>query len=274
MKRGLIILVFLLSWLDVLHAQFAPHLKETVYMYRNNSSLSVGVTGGVTVNNMVYSAVTKSTMRPAYTPAFGFAMEWNTLRRFSVGMDLSYTQRVIKKSYSSEFQTGFSSSAYALVNYDMSLTALELRFPITCWFGYRDNMRPYLFMAPRLSYWIKGDFKWMRSYSDGSFSPSVYELKLTDAMITPLDVSAVAGVGFGTRFLVGRTRFFVKFELSYGVSLLSDFSWKEKNGTVNVLGWGDLEHEALGSRHLQNLEARLMILLPLRKFLKDACVLH
>lgn len=274
MKRGLVLIALMLSLLDVLHAQFTRPLKETVHMYRNNSSLSVGVMGGVTVNDMVYSAVVKSTSQPSVTPTFGFAMEWNTLRRVSVGMDLSYAQRAIKKSYSSEFQTGFSSSAFALVNFDMSLTALELRLPITYWFGYHDAMRPYLFVAPRFGFWFNGDFKWMRTYSDGSFPPAEYELELTNAMITPMDVSAVAGVGFGARFLLGHTRFFVKFELSYGFSVLSDFSPKEVSATVNVQGWGDLAHERLGQRHLQNLEARLIVLLPLRKHLKDACVLH
>ena len=99
----------------------------------------------------------------------------------------------------------------------------------------------------------------------------VYETELTKATAKPFDVSAVAGVGLCSRFLVSRTQFFVKFDLSYGISVLSNFSQHEVNEDVTFHGWGDIDHETLGKRYLQNVEARLTLLMPLRKSLKDAC---
>ena len=99
----------------------------------------------------------------------------------------------------------------------------------------------------------------------------VYETALTKATIQPFDVSAVAGVGLCGRVMINRTQFFVKLDVSYGVSVLSNFSQHEVNEDVEFQGWGDIEHETLGNRYLQNAEARLTLLMPLRKRLKDAC---
>ena len=50
-----------------------------------------------------------------------------------------------------------------------------------------------------------------------------------------------------------------------------NFSKQEVDESIPFQGWGDIEHETLGQRRLQNVEARLTLLLPLRKSLKDAC---
>ncbi len=71
--------------------------------------------------------------------------------------------------------------------------------------------------------------------------------------------------------MLNRTQLFVKFDLSYGLSILSDFSQHEVNEDVEFQGWGDIEHETLGQRRLQDVEARLTVLLPFRNHLKDAC---
>ena len=206
------------------------------------------------------------------------------MRLFSVGMDLSYARRGTNESYDAEFLTSFSATTHSQVDYTMKLNAIELRVPIMCYFGFGDFFRPYLFVAPRLDLWMDGNLRWERSYENGFDKPKVYETELTDATIAPLDVSAMAGLGFCTRFVWGRTRYYLKCEFSYGVSLMSNFSSKEvkaenqaDQGTIIsspiVQGWGDLVHEDLGQRYLQNVEARLTMLIPLRKHLKDACSL-
>jgi len=81
----------------------------------------------------------------------------------------------------------------------------------------------------------------------------------------------VAGLGFCSRIKVNRAQFFVKFDLSYGIGLLNNFSQHEIDGDVLFQGWGDIEHETLGKRRFHNVEARLTLLIPLRKPLKDAC---
>ena len=271
MRKCVFILVFSLFSVVSLHAQFARPLKNWNYLCRNTSSLSVGVTGSFAANDMVYSAVTKSKLTPYLAPTFGLAAEWNTMQRVSIGLDASYAMRGTNEVFATEFLTSYSSTTFARVNYTMAMNGIEVRIPISYYLGYGENVRPYLFVAPRFDLWLNGNAKWERTYDNNSYQPVVYETELTDATNMPYDISAMAGVGLCGRVLIKKIQFFVKLDVSYGISLLSNFSQHEVNEDVEFQGWGDIEHETLGKRYLQNAEARLTLLMPLRKHLKDAC---
>ena len=193
------------------------------------------------------------------------------MQRFSVGLDASYAMRGTNEVFATEFLTSYSTTTFARVNYAMTMNGVEIKVPFTYYLGYDESLRPYLFVAPRFDLWLNGHLQWERTYDDESYQPVVYESELTDATTTPFDVSAVAGVGLCSRFMVGRTQFFVKLDLSYGISVLNNFAQKEVDETVTFQGWGDIEHETLGKRFLQNAEARLTLLVPLRKPLKGSC---
>lgn len=271
MKKRLILLLFGVLSVVSLHAQFAKPLKNRNYLCRNTSSLSVGVTGSFAANDLMYTAVSKSILTPYLAPTFGLAVEWNTMHRISVGLDASYAMRGANEVFATEFLTNYSTSTLARVHYTMTMNGVEARLPITYYIGYGESIRPYFYVAPRFTLWLNGNVRWERTYDNESYDPVVFESELNNATIAPYDLSAVAGVGLCSRVLVKRTQFFVKFDLSYGMSVLNNFSQHEVAEDVEFQGWGDLEHETLGSRYLQNVEARLTLLIPLRKPLKDAC---
>lgn len=271
MKKFVFTCVICLLSVTSLQAQFAKPLKNRSFLCRNTSSLSIGLTGTYAANDMAYSAVSKTILNPYLAPTFGLAAEWKTMQRFSVGLDVAYAMRGTNEVFATEFLTSYGSSTFARVNYTMRMNGVEARIPIAYYFGYGEAMRPYLYVAPRFDLWLGGDLGWERTYDDESYPPLVYESELTDATIMPYDVSAVAGVGLCQRFMVGHLQFFMKLDLSYGISVLSNFSKHEVDQDVPFYGWGDIEHETLGKRYLQNVEARLTLLMPLRKPLKDAC---
>lgn len=271
MKKCVFILLFCLLSMASLNAQFAKPLKNRNYLCYNTSGLSIGVTGSFAANDMVYTAVEKSILSPYYSPTFGLVVEWKTMHRFSVGLDASYAMRGTNEVFATEFLTSYSTTNYARVNYAMTMNGVEFRMPLTYYLGYDENTRPYLYVAPRFDLWLDGNLRWERAYDDESYSPVVYETELTDATIMPYDLGAVAGLGLCQRIMVGHVQFFMKFDVSYGISVLSNFSQREVNEDIPFHGWGDIEHETLGKRYLQNVEARMTLLVPLRKPLKGAC---
>ena len=271
MKKRLILLLFGVLLVVSLRAQFARPLKSRNYICRNTGLLSVGVTGSFAANDMIYSAVSKSILTPYLAPTFGLAAEWNAMHRLSVGLNASYAMRGANEVFVTELLTSYTTSTFTRVHYSMAMNGVEVRVPVTYYVGYDEYIRPYLYVAPRFTLWLNGNVKWERTYDDGSFSPVVYESELNSATIAPYDLSAVAGMGLCSRILVSRTQLLVKLDLSYGISAMNTFSQHEVNEDVVFQGWGDIEHEALGVRFLQNVEARLTLLVPLRKSLKDAC---
>lgn len=266
-------LILMLLWLSAasLQAQFAKPLKSKEIECLNKSPFSLGVTGSFAANDMLYSAVDKSKLSPYYAPTVGLAFEWNTMRNFSVGLDASYAMRGTHEVFATEFLTSYTTTAFARVHYTAALNGVEIRVPVTLYLGADETFQPYVYVAPRFDLWLNGSLRWKRTYDDESYAPLAYESELNDATMAPYEIGAVAGVGLCSRVLIKRFQFFVKFDLSYGISVLSDFSKHEVNEDVVFQGWGDIGHETLGQRRLQDLEARLTLLVPFGKHLKDAC---
>lgn len=286
MKKCCILIILALMAVVPLEAQFAKPLKNKKVGEGNGVvPWSLGITGAYGWNDMIYSATDKVNAVGYHAPNFGLAVEYNSFDGLAVGLDVSYAMRGTRKETTSTFLTDYSNIASAHVNYEMTLRAIEARVPVTLYFGYNNTWKPYVYLAPRVSVWLGDSIRWERTYDNDSYAPLVYKSAVNKDNITPYDISAVAGLGLCYRAMVGSTPFFVKLDVGYGISVLSNFSQKEVNA-ANVAhgesaeiaqdpfafhGWGDIEHEELGKRRLQNVEARLTFLIPLRKNLKDAC---
>ena len=268
MKRCLMLLLIGLLAVLTVQAQFAKPLKK-----KNDSkrTFCIGITGNYSANDMIYNAVSISAIHPFLAPSFGLVAEWNTMQGFSIGMDISYVIRGDNETFVSEFLTSYSTTTFARIDYCMSLNGIELRVPMTCYFGGEEFLKPYVYVAPRFSFWTGGHSRWERVYDDGSFSPMVFESEVTDAMVSPLDFSVMAGLGLCSRLKMGRRALFCKLDLGYGISMMSNFSQGEVNEEVAFYGWGDIGHEELGKRYLHNIEARLALMVPLQKPVDDAC---
>ena len=169
MKKFIFILAFGLLSVVSMQAQFAKPLKNRNFVCRNTGSLSMGLTGSFAANDMWYSAVGKSILTPYLAPTCGVALEWKTMQRIAVGLDVSYAMRGTKEAFATEFMTSYSSTTFARVNYVMTLNGIEIRIPVSCYLGYGENVRPYLFVAPRFDLWLNGNARWERTYDDNSY---------------------------------------------------------------------------------------------------------
>lgn len=268
MKKRLLLLLFGLLAFSTVQAQFAKPLKKNT---AQKKVFSMGLTGSFAANDMVYSAVTKSPMVPLFAPSFGLVAEWNTMCRFSVGADVSYVIRGDKVAFATEFLTSYSTTTFARVDYGISLEGIELRVPFVWYFGDGALLKPYVYVAPRVGLWMGGRYSWERTYDNDYFAPLIFEGDITRAMMRPFDLGAIAGIGFCSRLKTRQMHLFVKFDLGYGVNATNSFSQGEIDEMVMFQGWGDIGQEKLGQRHLQNVEARLTLLVPFQKPAADAC---
>jgi len=280
MKKFNIIIALCLMAVLPLQAQFAKPLKSRSINASNSSFISVGITGSFAANDMIYTAMHKGEFQVYLGPTAGIAVEYNTMKNLGIGLDVSYVMRGTKEATSSTFLSSYTTMTTARVNYEMSLKGIEARIPVTLYLGSDETVKPYVYLAPRVSLWLGDSIRWKRTYDDASYAPVVYTHAVDKGTMNPYDISVVAGLGVCSRIMLGQMPLFLKFDLNYGISVLSNFS-KEEIAAANegsegfvFYGFGDVEHEELGRRHLQNAEARLTILIPIKKRLKDACAFN
>ena len=271
MKRFFFVLIFSILSVVSLQAQFAKPLKNRKVTCNNKSPFSIGITGSFAANDMLYSAVGDAKLSPYLAPTVGLAFEWNTMKIVSVGLDASYAMRGTNEVFATEFLTSFTTTTFSRVRYTIAMNGVEIRLPVTLYFGADETVQPYFYVAPRFNLWLNGNLHWERTYDDDSYAPLVYESELNNATMVPYEIGAVAGLGLCSRILIQRTQLFLKFDLSYGIDVLNSFSQHEVNEDIAFHGWGDIAHETLGQRRLQDLEARLTLLIPFGKHMKDAC---
>lgn len=271
MKRFFFVLIFSILSVVSLQAQFAKPLKNRKVTCNNKSPFSIGITGSFAANDMLYSAVGNAKLSPYFAPTVGLAFEWNTMKIVSVGLDASYAMRGTNEVFATEFLTSYTTTTFSRVRYTMAMNGVEIRLPVTVYLGADETVQPYFYVAPRFNLWLNGNLHWERTYDDDSYAPLVYESELNNATMVPYEIGAVAGLGLCSRILIQRTQLFLKFDLSYGIDVLNSFSQHEVNEDIAFHGWGDIAHETLGQRRLQDLEARLTLLIPFGKRMKDAC---
>ena len=280
MKKFNIIITLCLMVVVPLQAQFAKPLKSRNLNASNSSFISVGITGSFAANDMIYTAMHKGEFQVYLGPTAGIAVEYNTMKNVGIGLDVSYVMRGAREATSSTFLSDYSTMTTARVNYEMSLKGVEARIPVTLYLGSGETVKPYVYLAPRVSVWLGDSIRWKRTYDDASYAPVVYTHAVDKGTMNPYDISVVAGLGVCSRIMLGQMPLFLKFDVNYGIRVLSTFS-KEEIAAANegsetfvFYGFGDVEHEDLGRRYLQNAEARLTILIPIKKRLKDACAFN
>ena len=277
MKRFNIILALCLLVALPLQAQFAKPLKSRNKSGSNKGFWSVGLTGSYAANDMIYTAMDADEFQVYWAPTAGIAAEYYAMQFLGVGIDVSYVMRGTKEATSTTFLTDFNTTTMAHVNYEMSLKGVELRVPVTLYLGSGQNLKPYVYLAPRANLWLGDSIRWERTYDDASYSPVVYTHAVDKGTMRSYDISMVAGLGLCSRLKLGQISMLIKFDVNYGISVLNTFSSEEitaadeNSETFVFYGWGDVEHEDLGRRYLQNAEARLTILIPIKKNIKDAC---
>lgn len=274
MKRFLLLIVLILP-LASLRAQVGGKkpLRQKNYICRNTSDLSVGLKAGGSCSDMIYSSVTEAKAMGLFGPVGGLAMEWNANSHFSLGFDAMYVVRGTRKATDAEFLTSFTETNTAHVDYCLTMNCIDFRIPLTYYIGYENDTRFYAFVAPDFGLLLNGNAAWHRTYlkENPYYGSTDYEMPLTKANSRPFEISVMAGVGLRQRLQISRLQMYLKLDLAYNFGLSNDFSEAEINQESVFSGWGDIEHETLGTRRMQALELKASLMVPLRKHLQDAC---
>jgi hypothetical protein len=164
-----------------------------------------------------------------------------------------------------KFPIGWNNGiTYSKRTYDLlaKYQSVALTLPLTYYFfTVKDPVRPYLYVAPRLSYIINGVITETITDATQSSNPlnnSEFEV-LCPSNHIELNVGATAGIGLQFRISMAYYYFLVKTEAFANWNFLNTFSEKQ------------LENEFYNKRQDAEAAATITFIFPLKKSLKDAC---
>lgn len=185
-------------------------------------------------------------------------------KHWSVGVNVYYTKHAISMQYiNKQFPYGWDHGIlYSERTYDLSADyqTVAATVPLTYYFfNVKDPIRPYLYVAPRVSYIIAGDFH--QTITDSHLQNPVTN---DTALLAPdnhigLNIGATLGVGLQFRISMEYYYFLVKAEALANWDFLNTFTEEQ------------LKNEFYNKRQDANAAATITFIFPLKKSMKDAC---
>ena len=248
-------------WVLVL-ALATVQVEATAQLQRNvpeNSSVFVGVKGGVNLPRMLYwhnESLSHVKQQMAVKPVGGLFVEFPLGRSMDIAPEVMFMQRGTVMSY--RHHSGSN------VNYSLSASYIDLRLPWEIRWPIQPYIQPYLALGAEVGMRMGGEISMDRT-APASFNQTI---DVSDANMRLIHAGVFAGVGFRSVFEVGRRDMMLKISACYHQGLVDTYSKKEHLGQVQAQNVN--AYQIVGKRLPRNLEVTLGVAVSLTRK-DDAC---
>lgn len=176
--------------------------------------ITLGVSTGLNFSDMIYSDPTLAAYETTLLPraAFGLFADIDLTKHISIRPEVLFIGKG-QEIDNLDFYYEFSSNYF------------EWRLPIKLNFTKPNKVRPYLMIAPAVGFATGGSIY----YQSGN---EIWATDITDASISPIEVSMLLGAGLTVPFKIGKLALVAGAELSLNVGLTDTYSSKETDGTA------------------------------------------
>lgn len=213
----------------------------------------IGVKGGFTFYGMRFSDKYYDGLKmdKLNSPGFGLFAEFpiEDFPKMSIGVDILMIERGMKKAF--QFRETISEIDRIDAKY------IDLRIPVTYYFLDANAINPYVFAAADVAFCYGGQIS--KEFPNGELPNVSVDLSKSDAVMSPLDISAVMGVGLRYKMAFKRFTMPIKLEADYNLGLLNTMS-STKGTPIDVYAY-TFEKE---TRKNRGFEIMLSIGIPLK----------
>ncbi len=284
-KSTIIILVTLLFIGGTAKAQFRKPLQSA--SNRVNSSeakYNIGLSGGLTSTYWVHFGGTKT----QYNAPFNFGLIGGlTLERMingntSVSLEGYYAMRKTQLNYDViNFPVALNENKDFYRQFDAEYQEVDVQAILTYYLS-KGNLRPYVFVGPRVSVPLNGTSVWTKQEILNYGTPeqqisetggSIDTVTFNGQNARQFNVGLVAGVGLLYKLNIGNYYFLIKADVSGHAAVINSFTSEEINGeSQNVIGASYIDPYLLGKRFNTDVTAKITLMFPLKKQLQGACI--
>lgn len=283
-------------------AQFNKPIKPAYSRVTSTEAkYNIGLTGGLNTMHWFHYGGTETKYNQPFNFGImgGLVVERKLNNSNSIAIEGLFAMRNTQLNYEVlNFPVGINQNKNYYRQLDVDYMEIEVQAPFTHYLG-QGNLRPYVFIAPRVSVPMSGKINWKRTEIEDygmstqhlSNSPSIDTVVEMNAQNTwQCSIGVVAGAGLIYKLIMGNYYFLIKADVSAHAallhfnfvntppfvdhaSLLNSFTYEEQHGTLeNVIGAGYIDPYLMGTRINTDAAVKLTLMFPLKKQLKDACI--
>jgi outer membrane protein OmpA-like peptidoglycan-associated protein len=209
---------------------------------------AIGISGGFNFPKMVYSDPNLASYESSLLIGgeLGVFSEIQLSKRFSIRPEVI----IVDKGQFID---------YTNLYYKFNPYYLDWRLPFQFNFGKPNGVRPYLMVAPAMGFVFGGTI--YLEDETGSYGTDI-----TDANISPIELSLSAGGGLKIPLKFGKVTLLAGLEVAYNMGITNTYSTQEMDGTANSL---NLDYNSIdGSRKNRGLSTTVSLAIPFSNFKK------
>lgn len=303
MKKTFSILFFLFLFGHFAQAQFNKPLQSSSNkVYSSQAKYNIGLVGGATSTYWIHFGGTNTPFQSPFNYGItgGLLVERMLKNDISVGIEALYAMRNTQLNYEVlNFPVDlYLPPEYSYRELNVNFQEINVQIPLSYYFGQvNSNIRPYVFVAPRVSVPIGGNLIWQKTRIEGYGTanqhlddhPDIDTVKMNAQNMWQWNFGVVIGVGLRFKINIGNYYLLTKIDLSahsalayftftnempfIHASILNSFTYEEQSGeSQNVIGASYIDPYLLGMRINTDATAKITIMFPLKKQLKGACM--
>lgn len=205
------------------------------------SSFYFGIGGGYQSTQMAVSHLDKDVYPDSKgkgSGVFDFYLqyEFGRLKQFGVRLEVDFLKRggILNNIYNtSAFPGLYTTEGISNIFYKLDSRFTDVRIPLIYQFGRsRSVLRPYLYVAPMVSFSTGGHIKSGVEFINGTYAGS--SLEITKGNMRSVYFVGAVGVGLKYDLNLYGQPFYFTLEANYQLGLTDTYSSKEKSGDVVV----------------------------------------
>jgi len=284
-KIHLIILTAVLLTCTTANAQFNKPLQSPSSRANSNEAqYNIGLVGGLTMTHWFHFGGTNTKYNQPFNFGItgGLSVERMLNPTTSVSLEGYYAMRNLQLNYEVlNFPTALNVNKNYYRQLDVDYQDVDVQIIMTHYFS-KSNLRPYVFIGPRVSVPLSGTFVWQKKEildygtPDQHFSQSgatIDTVEMNAQNTRQFNVGLVAGFGVAYKLNVGNYYLLLKADISGHAAVINSFTHEEISGeSQNVIGAGYIDPYLLGSRFNTDVTAKITLMFPLKKQLQGACM--
>lgn len=271
-----VLLVLLCCFKAQAQGQFSKPLRSSNRSKLGVSDYNIGLKLGCPWSYMTKSDLDQTTYDGNFGYLAGLIFERN-LGKWSVALESTFAQKGTKMHNEKPYQISLTEDGIVRTTYAVAYNVATVRIPVTYYFQGMikdDKVIPYLFAGPEVDIALPFNYDLLHSSFDqeviaitkkydGPTGEDFY-MEAHTPFNPPINISAVAGLGFMTKIRIENNAIYFRFDAAYNHGLMN-LALPTKEGWK----WPFETQEPRVFAH--DVEVNFSIVYPIKKILHDAC---